>query len=113
MKKTYIDQLKNQAGEIAFHIRMKGIVPDVIVEKANELYPNDIQCYYQDGLVYPIDSVSDNKEYSIYHLYHELFNGKSFEFDLCKSKTKPCFEFKDFQVNTKTTFIRKIGLESD
>ena len=110
LKKTYIDQLKNSCGEIAFHIRMKGVIPDVIVAKANELFPHDIQCEYRDGLVYPIDSVSDNKEYSIYHLYHELYDEKSFEFDLCKSKIKPCFEFENFNVSTKTTFIRKIGL---
>ena len=110
MKKTYIDQLQNQNKEIAFHIRMKGIVPDVIVEKANELHPQDIQCVYQDGLVYPIPSVSSNKEYSIFHLYKDLYDGQVIEFDLATSKLHPCFELKDFQVSTKTSFIRRIGL---
>ena len=110
MKKTYIDQLKNQAGEIAFHIRMKGIVPDVIVNKANELYPQDIQCVYQNGLVYPMPSTSSNKEYSIFHLYKTLYDGESIEFDLATSKLHPCFELKEFQMSTRDSFIRKIGL---
>ena len=110
MKKTYIDQLKNSCDEIAFHIRMKGVCQDVIVAKANELYPNDIQCEYRDGLTYPIPSTSDNEEYSIYHLYKELYDGQEIEFDLATSKLHPCFEFDKFEVSTKTTFIRKIGL---
>ena len=109
-KKCYVCQLLNTSQEIAFVIRLKGVIPDVIVDKANELFPYDIQCEYRDGLVYAISSTSDNNEYSIYHLYHELYEGKSFEFDLCKSKIKPCFEFENFNVSTKTTFIRKIGL---
>ena len=89
---------------------MKGVIPDVIVEKANELYPNDIQCSFENGLAYPIPSTSDNAEYSIFHLYHDLYDGHEIEFDLCKSKMKPCFELKDFMVSSKTSFIRKIGL---
>ena len=112
MKKTYIDQLQNSCSEIAFHIRMKGVCQDVIVDKANQMFPHAIQCEYRDGLVYPIPSVSDNSEYSIYHLYKALYDGQEIEFDLCKSKLHPCFEIKDFQVSTKTTFIRKIGLET-
>ena len=110
MKKCYCCQLLNSSQEIAFVIRMKGVIPDVIVDKANQLYPNDIQCNYEGGLVYAIPSVSSNKEYSIYHLYKDLYNGQEIEFDLCKSKIKPCFEIKDFQVSSKTSFIRKIGL---
>ena len=109
MKKTYIDQLKNQAGEIAFHIRMKGVVPDVIVEKANQMFPNDILCEYRDGFVYPIDSVSNNEEYSIFHLYKDLYDGQVIEFDLATSKLKPSFDLKDFSVSTNDSFIRRIG----
>ena len=109
MKKTYIDQLKNQAGEIAFHIRMKGVVPDVIVEKANQMFPNDILCEYRDGFVYPIDSVSNNEEYSIFHLYKDLYDGQVIEFDLATSKLKPSFDLKNFQVSTNDSFIRRIG----
>ena len=109
MKKTYIDQLQNSSGEIAFHIRCKGIIPDVIVKKANELHPEDIQCEYRDGLAYPIDSVSDNVEYSIYHLYKDLYNGQAIEFDLCESD-KPCFIFENFKVSSRNSFIRQISL---
>ena len=109
MKKTYIDQLKNSCDEVAFHTRCKGIPSDVIVKRANELFPQDIQCVYQDGLAYPIPSVWGNDEYSVYHLYHELYDGKAIEFDLCKSE-KPMFELKDFQVSTKDSFIRRISL---
>ena len=107
-KKTYIDQLQNTNQEIAFHIRMKGIIPDVIVDKANQLYPNDIQCTYEDGLVYPIPSSSDNKEYSIYHLYKSIYDGQTIEFDLATSKLHPCFDLSNFQVSTKESFIRQI-----
>ena len=113
MKKCYCCQLLNTSQEIAFVIRLKGVIPDVIVDKANELFPNDIQCEYRDGLVYALPSTSDNNEYSIYHLYKSLYDGEIIEFDLATSKLKPCFEIDHFQVSTKTTFIRKIGLESD
>ena len=109
MKKTYIDQLQNSCGEIAFHIRMKGIVPDVIVEKANEMFPNDIQCEYRDGLVFPIGSVSNNEEYSIFHLYTSIYDGETIAFDLATSKLHPSFDLKDFHVSTRDHFIREIS----
>ena len=112
MKKCYVCQLLNNKQEIAFVIRLKGVIPDVIVHKANQLFPNDIQCNYEDGLVYPIPSASDNNEYSIIHLYKQLFNGQSIEFDLATSKLHPCFDLSNFQVNTRTSFIRKIGLSN-
>ena len=109
MKKTYIDQLKNQADETAFHIRMKGIPSDLIVKKANELYPKDIQCYYEGDYAFPMASVSSNKEYSVFHLYKTLYEGQAIEFDLCES-SKPMFELKEFQMTTRDSFIRRIGL---
>ena len=111
-KKCYVCQLLNTTNEIAFVIRLKGVVQDVIVDKANELYPQDIQCYYEDGLVYPKPSVSSNEEYSIFHLYKSLYDGQVIEFDLCKSKLHPCFELREFKMNTKETFIRRIGLSN-
>lgn len=110
MKKTYIDQLMNKSGEIAFHIRMKGVCQDVIVEKANSMFPQDIQCSYEDGLVYPIDSVSSNEEYSIFHLYRTLYNGEPIEFDLATSKLHPCFDLSNFQVSTRASFVRVISI---
>ena len=107
-KKCYIDQLQNSCGEIAFHIRMKGIVPDVIVKKANSLYPQDIQCEYRDGLAFPIPSASSNEEYSIFHLYKALYDGETIAFDLCES-SHPSFEIKDFHVSTRDHFVREIS----
>ena len=111
-KKMYCDQLMNSNNEIAFHIRLKGVVPDVIVDKANQMFPHDIQCYYDHGLVYPIDSVSDNNEYSVFHLYKALYDEEVIEFDLATSKIKPSFEIKDFQVRTRTSFIRRISISN-
>ena len=48
--------------------------------------------------------------YAMVPIIKELYDGKCFEFDLCESEIKPCFDFKNFEVSTKTTFIRKIGL---
>ena len=107
-KKSYLDQLKNSNGEIAFHLRMKGIPADVIVKKANELFPDAIQCYYSDGLAYPIPSVSNNDDYSIWLLYKALYDGETLAFDLCES-SHPSFEFKDFHVMTREHFIREIS----
>ena len=107
-KKTYIDQLQNSKGEVAFHIRLKGVPSDVIVKKANQLHPEDIQCEYCDGLAYPIPSASNNEEYSIFHLYKDLYDGQTIAFDLCES-SHPSFEFKDFHVNTRQHFIREIS----
>ena len=76
---------------------------------ANELFPNDIQCEYRDGLAFPIPSTSDNTEYSIWSLYKTIYDGQTIEFDLCKS-SKPCFEFNDFHVSTRTSFICQISL---
>ena len=109
MKKCYCVQLKNKSGDVAFHCRLKGIPSDVIIKKANTLYPNDIQCEYRDSLAFPIPSVSSNEEYSVWHLYKTLYDGETIAFDLCESD-KPMFELKDFQVSTKTSFIRRIGL---
>ena len=109
MKKGYIDQLKNSTEEIAFHIRLKGIPSDLVVKKANELFPNDIQCFYEDGLAYPMSSVSDNNEYSVFHLYKHIYNNEMIEFDLCES-IKPSFELKDMKVSTRDHFIRQIQI---
>ena len=109
MKKTYIVQLKNKAGDIAFHVRCKGIPSDVVVKKANQLFPNDIQCEYRDNLAFPISSVSSNEEYSIWHLYRTIYEGKPVEFNLCES-VKPMFELKDFQVSSRDSFIRVISI---
>ena len=85
------------------------MIPDVIVKKANQFFPKDIQCEYRDNLVFPIDSVSSNEEYSVFHLYRAIYEGTPVEFDLCESELKPCFELDNFSVSTKDSFIRRIS----
>jgi len=108
-KKCYCVQLKNKNGDIAFHVRLKGVPADVIVKKANELFPSDIQCYYRDSLAFPVPSVSSNEEYSVWRLYRSIYDGQVIEFNLCESD-KPMFELKDFHMSTKDSFIRRISL---
>ena len=111
-KKSYIDMLQNNLKQIAFHCRCKGIIPDVLVMKANELFPNAKQCVYKDGLVYPsYDVPKSDEDYSIMLLYQKLYKGDEIEFDLCTSKLKPCFEMSNFEVSTKETFIRKLKFD--
>ena len=106
MKKCYIVQLINSSGDIAFHVRMKGIPIDVIVNRANELYKECSYCYVSDGLVYPIEK---NKKSSIIELYENIYNGEIIEFDLVKGN-RPRFEIKIGNTITKESFIRRIGL---
>lgn len=108
MKKTYVHQLINRKGDIAFHIRLKGVPADVIVNEANRRFPQSIQCTYRDGLVFPIDSPGDGS-YSIMKLYEFLYDGGEIEFDLCKG-SKPCFDMKGFEISTKASFKRLIKL---
>ena len=106
-KKTYIDMLERD-GKIAFHCRAKGIPTDVLVKTANKRYPELIQCEFRDGLVYPSEIGTNEFVYSIFKLYEELYEGKSIEFDLCIG-SKPCFDMKkNFSIQTKTKFIRKL-----
>ena len=111
MKKGYIIQLTNRSNEVAFHIRMKGIPSDVIVNRANELFPGVIQCEYRNGLVFPIPSVerTDDSSYSIMKLYEYIYDGGEVEFDLCKG-SKPRFDIKGFEITTKTSFNRLIKI---
>ena len=111
MKKGYIIQLTNRSNEVAFHIRMKGIPSDVIVNRANELFPDIILCEYRDGLVHPIPSVerTNDSSYSIMKLYEYIYNGGEVKFDLCKG-SKPRFDIKGFEITTKTSFKRLIKI---
>ncbi len=106
MKKCYIDQLENSQGEIAFHVRMKGIPTDVIAIRANELYPDAIKCFYRDGLVYP---EALGEKYSIIELYKSLYDGEEIEFDLTKG-AHPCFDIHIGHTSTKESFTRRVKL---
>ncbi len=134
MKKTYIDQLVNPDGDVAFHCRMKGVPLDVIVNRANELY-DGTRCYVKDGLVYgtpclsfadtgsghevssegayPIVKVHEfvhlKDSYTILQLYHALLSGDEIEFDLT-SGSRPCFDLSNFEVKTKESFTRNVKI---
>ena len=58
-KKTYLDKLVDDAGQICYHIRLKGIPSRCIQAKCNQMYKGN-----------PME------------LYKDLFNGKTISFDL-------------------------------
>jgi hypothetical protein len=105
-KKTYIDMLFDEhTKEIAFHCRAKGIPTDVLVKTANKKYKDLVACEYKNGLVYPLGI---GYEYSIVRLYEDFYKGKEIEFNLCDG-SNPCFDMKkNFSVETKKEFIRKL-----
>lgn len=47
-KKSYIDQLSDEAGNVAYHIRLKGIPMKCIVNKCNSEYGGDPMQMYED-----------------------------------------------------------------
>ena len=111
-KKCYIVQLENDFHQIAFHIRMKGIIPDVIVKKANMMFPDYKKCIYENGLCYPsYETTKQLHEYSIMKLYEYLYDGNEITFDLCDSDLKQCFDIKNMEVTTKQHFERIIKFE--
>ncbi len=98
-KKCYIDELHGGEGEIAYHVRMKGVPLSVIVNRANEVY-NGNAYIGSDGLVH--------NGAVVYKLYEELYNGSAMDMDLTKGDS-PCFERgKAFTVSTKKSFVRSI-----
>ncbi|KAI5513337.1 organellar and viral DNA polymerase type B [Trichomonas vaginalis G3] len=109
-KKTYIDLPTNDLNEVAFHCRMKGVKQDVIALTANEMFPDSVQCFYDEdkGLMVPQGKFDKDSEFSVMKLYKALYDGQEIAFDLCKSAT-PAFEEKfNFSIQTKTSFIRKL-----
>ncbi|EAX75322.1 hypothetical protein TVAG_126800 [Trichomonas vaginalis G3] len=109
-KKTYIDLLTNDLNEVAFHCRMKGVKQDVIALTANEMFPEAIQCYYNEdkNIHIPVGTYDKDSEFSLMKLYKALHDGQEIAFDLCKS-CQPCFAEKfNFSITTKTSFIRKL-----
>ncbi|EAX81342.1 hypothetical protein TVAG_449620 [Trichomonas vaginalis G3] len=109
-KKTYIDLLTNDLNEVAFHCRMKGVKQDVIALTANEMFPDSVQCFYDEdkGLMVPQGTYDKDSEFSLMKLYKALHDGQEIGFDLCKSSS-PCFAEKfNFSITTKTSFIRKL-----
>lgn len=83
-KKSYMDVLANDNGDIDYHIRMKGIPNDSIIKYC------------------------DNNQISIVDLYEKLYNGEKINFDLTCDQQKPKFEIKHFTTSTKLDFAREI-----
>ncbi|EAX71847.1 hypothetical protein TVAG_502400 [Trichomonas vaginalis G3] len=109
-KKTYIDLLTNDLNEVAFHARCKGVKQDVLALTANEMFPEAIQCYYNEdkNIHIPVGTYDKDSEFSLMKLYKALYDGQEIAFDLCKS-CQPCFAEKfNFSITTKTSFIRKL-----
>ncbi|EAX90399.1 hypothetical protein TVAG_196470 [Trichomonas vaginalis G3] len=86
-KKTYIDLLTNNLNEVAFHARCKGVKQDVLALTANEMFPETIQCYYNEdkNIHIPVGTYDKDSEFSLMKLYKALYDGQEIGFDLCKS----------------------------
>jgi len=81
-KKCYIDQLLGDGKKIDYHIRLKGIPNKVILN------------YCKKQKITPIK------------LYEQLYEGIPITFDLTDGSL--CFEYKNYNVFTKTLFQREI-----
>ena len=107
-KKSYIDMLTDDKNNIAFHARMKGITPNAIVNKANEMFPDSVNIKYEGGLYVPLRNEGVDGDYSIYNLYKYLYDGNSVEFDLV-DEFSPCFDFKENKtIISKEHFFREV-----
>ena len=87
-KKTYIDLLRNDKGEHAFHIRMKGIPIKTIQHVVKTEYHNDPMC-----------------------LYALMYHGDEVQFDLCKGRVQFTYT-KGGTVVNETSFIRRVKATS-
>jgi hypothetical protein len=104
-KKSLLDKVSNENGDIAFLCRMKGVKQDAIAITSNQLYPKLDPVDYRNGLFYPRFGLEKS---SIEGLFDDLYNGKAIKFDLCLSAS-PCFDqHSNYSIETKTSFIRKI-----
>lgn len=107
-KKSYIDLLYDDKKNIGFHARMKGITPNAIVNKANEMFPDDIKVEYKGGLYIPVKNEGIDAKYSIYSLYKFMYDGNEVSFDLV-DEYNPRFDMKkDKTITSKSSFIRKV-----
>ena len=124
-KKSYIDMLRDDKGNIGFHARMKGVPMESIAFKANSMFPQAIPVKYDKNIglfmpQFPKQEIPNtileamlivddaDKEYSIMDLYQHLYDGQEATFDLCAGG-RPCFDMKDdFSILTKTKFERTL-----
>ena len=92
---------------------MKGITPNAIVNKANELFPDDIPVEYKNELYIPTKNEGKDANYSIYSLYKLMFDVQGIAFNLV-DKFNPCFNMKkDKTIESKASFTRKVRFVSD
>jgi hypothetical protein len=85
-KKSYLDVLTNECGDIDYHIRLKGI-PDQVIKN-----------YCKDNGI------------TVEELYLQMYNGKEITFDLLNGST--CFrKNKTYHQYTPTVFTRKIQFD--
>lgn len=83
-KKSYLDKLTNDKGEIAYHVRMKGIPKTSI----------DTYCL--------INNIN------VEELYEKMYSGESIKFDLTSNGQKPKFLIRNFTCETKLIFNRMV-----
>ncbi len=83
-KKMYIDKLTNDDGEMAYHIRLKGVPNATIDIVVNEQYGGD-----------PMK------------LYDQLYNGGSETFDICRGRPQFSFD-KNGTIKTMIEFKRTV-----
>ena len=110
-KKSYVDMLRDDHGNIGFHVRMKGIPAVTLMNTANQLYPSSIKCMIRNGLFIPESNQGVDGSYSIFELYKSMYEGNEIAFDLV-SDFNPCFEFRnDRSIVSKDSFIRKVSFQ--
>ena len=107
-KKSYIDLLQDNKGNIAFHVRMKGISASSLAYTANKLFPKSIPVKLDGGLFMPSINKGIDASYSIFELYKHLYNGNTVEFELVSKSTPRFNQNKDRSITSKTSFTRNI-----
>jgi hypothetical protein len=102
-KKAYIDELVGQDADgnevIDYHIRLKGIPNNVILDHAKRFgrVRNDIVEY------------AEASKKNVFELYQEMFEGKEVAFDLTNDGERANFKFNaDYSINTLSIFTRTV-----
>ena len=86
-KKCYIDVLTDESGKEDYHIRMKGVSSAAILDKAEKEH-----------------------NFNVLEIYKNLYEGKSYSFDLTCSNKKACFNHDNIaQISSKSDFSRTIN----
>ena len=86
-KKSYVDKLVDEDGNMSHHIRLKGIPAETIKAAIAE-----------DSTI---------REVGVMGLYKKLFEDESVNFDLCKNRVQ-FKQSKGMSIKSLTSFIRKV-----